>query len=424
MDGFVAIIFFVSFNGRNIQINKNSRTIMYKYFILTMFFVCAAVSCNNKKTTNTSTENMSLADSLELAMESISDENSLYLIVGTYTSGDSEGIYVYQFDTVSGYSKPVSNVKIDNPSYLVLTKDEKYIYAVTENDDNSSAASAYSFDKKTGTLNFLNTQYTGGGAPCYITVDDAGKHVITANYLGGSITVFNTKEGGALDVASQVISFSGKGIDPQRQTAPHIHCVHYTPDGRYLYATDLGTDKIHKFAVNENDLGNHLKSGIPPFFKVADGSGPRHLEFHPDGKYAYLITEMAGDVIAFNYSDGNLTPIQTIKADTLNAQGSGDIHISPDGNYLYASNRLKGDGIAIFSIDRADGRLVKVGYQETGIHPRNFVITPNGKYLLVGCRDSDVIQIFARDQKTGLLENTFKDIKLDMPVCLKFASMK
>ena len=205
---------------------------------------------------------------------------------------------------------------------------------------------------------------------------------------------------------------------------PHLHCIRITPDGKYLLADDLGTDQIHKFNINPNANADNkekfLTKGTPEAFKVAPGSGPRHLIFNSDGKFAYLINEIGGTVIAFRYADGMLDEIQTVAADTVNAQGSGDIHLSPDGKYLYASNRLKADGVAIFKVDETNGTLTKVGYQLTGIHPRNFIITPNGKYLLVACRDTNVIQIFERDQATGLLTDIKKDIKVDKPVCLKF----
>ena len=171
------------------------------------------------------------------------------------------------------------------------------------------------------------------------------------------------------------------------------------------------------FDVNEDVF---LKEGSPASYKVEAGSGPRHLTFAPNGSYAYLINELSGTVIAFEYSDGELKETQTIAADTVGAKGSGDIHISPDGKFLYASNRLKADGLAIFSIHPENGMLTKVGYQLTGIHPRNFIITPNGKYLLVACRDSNVIQVYERDTDTGLLTDIRKDIKVDKPVCIKF----
>jgi 6-phosphogluconolactonase (cycloisomerase 2 family) len=155
-------------------------------------------------------------------------------------------------------------------------------------------------------------------------------------------------------------------------------------------------------------------------FKVADGSGPRHFVFHPTNKYMYVVTELAGTVIGFNYNDGELTEFQTIEADTLHARGSADIGITPNGKFLYASNRLQGDGIAIFSVNEENGMLTKTGYQPTGTHPRNFVITPNGKYLLSASRDDSIIEVFEIDENTGLLKNIDKNIEVDTPVCLKF----
>lgn len=397
---------------------------MRKYILFSAFAVLSLISCKQK--TNVDNSNIDPSDTTNMSAETISDETSLYLLVGTYTTGESEGIYVYQFDTVSGFSKYKSVVKVTNPSYLTINKEGTHVYSVSETGDAKAAANAFVFDKKDGTLKLLNSQLTGGADPCYIELDKTGKHVVTANYSGGSITAFNINGDGTLTTATQLIRFTGKGADAERQKAPHLHCVRYSPDGKYLFADDLGTDKIHKFGINESNEGNYLKVGTPAAFDVAPGSGPRHLDFHPNGKYAYLINELSGAVIAFNYdaNAGNLTQIQTIQADTLGAKGSADIHVSPDGKFLYASNRLKGDGIAIFSINQVDGKLTKVGYQETGVHPRNFVITPNGKFLLVASRDNDVIQIFLIDRVTGLLENTYKDIELDMPVCLKFTSFK
>ncbi|MBN9301978.1 MULTISPECIES: lactonase family protein [Dysgonomonas] len=397
---------------------------MRKYILFSAFAVLSLISCKQK--TNVDNSNIDPSGTTNMSAETISDETSLYLLVGTYTTGESEGIYVYQFDTVSGFSKYKSVVKVTNPSYLTINKEGTHVYSVSETGDAKAAANAFVFDKKDGTLKLLNSQLTGGADPCYIELDKTDKHVVTANYSGGSITAFNINGDGTLTTAAQLIRFTGKGADAERQKAPHLHCVRYSPDGKYLFADDLGTDKIHKFAINESNEGNYLKVGTPAAFDVAPGSGPRHLDFHPNGKYAYLINELSGAVIAFNYdaNAGNLTQIQTIQADTLGAKGSADIHVSPDGKFLYASNRLKGDGIAIFSINQADGKLTKVGYQETGVHPRNFVITPNGKFLLVASRDNDVIQIFLIDRATGLLENTYKDIELDMPVCLKFTSFK
>lgn len=386
---------------------------MLKQIITMSISATLLVGCGNKST-NTQAS----------ATDSIADKNQMYMLVGTYTSGESKGIYVYKLDTVTGTSSYVSEIDVDNPSYLTLDANEKFVYAVTEDEGETSAANAFSFDKKTGKLTFINKQLTGGGAPCYINIDKTGKHVITANYLGGNITAFSIDDNGGLKASPQIISFSGKGTDKERQTQAHLHCVQFSPDYKYLYADDLGTDKIHKFNVDNNG-DNFLAAGTPDAFSIKAGSGPRHLAFHPSGKYAYLITELSGDVVVFDYDNGtgNLKEKQTVKADTLNAKGSADIHLSPNGKFLYASNRLKGDGIAIFSVNDQDGTLTKIGYQETGIHPRNFALTPNGKLLLVANRDSDKIQVFKVDQQSGLLEDTRFDIQLDMPVCIKFASI-
>lgn len=400
---------------------------MRKSLLILVLGLVTMVSCNNRQSKNNRDNNIidTLA-TINTEMETLSDKTSMYLLVGTYTSGSSEGIYIYKFDTVSGYSEFKNAVKVKDPSYVAISKDERFVYAVSETNDSKAAINAFAFDKESGNLKHLNTQLTGGADPCYLSIDRGGKHIVVANYSGGSISVFNVQDDGTLLPASQVIHFSGQGTDAERQTKPHLHCVVYSPDEKYLFANDLGTDKVHKFNINIENQGDYLQVGIPPFFKVTDGSGPRHIEFHPSGKYAYLINELSGTVIGFSYNNkaGDLTQFQSIETDTLNAKGSADIHISPDGNFLYASNRLKGDGLAIFSIDKENGMLTRIGYQETAIHPRNFVITPNGKYLLVASRDNNVIQVFRIEQSTGLLENTYKDIELDMPVCLKFASLK
>lgn len=392
---------------------------MIKFFLPLIAMAMIITSCNNK--TKVAENKTQVEDNQG---EIPSDDSSLFLLVGTYTNGESEGIYVYQFDTISAASSFKSLAKVVNPSYLNVSEDGKYVYSVSEMGDDTASANAFAFDKTNGTLSFLNSQKTSGADPCYIVVDELGKHVVTANYSGGNITVFDVTDNGFLTEASQVIKFTGKGVDPERQATPHLHCVAFSPDQRFLFANDLGTDQIYKFSVNES--GEYLRKSNPASFKIAGASGPRHIVFHPNNKYAYLITELSGAIIAFSYDgkNGNLKEIQTIQADTLNAKGSADIHISPDGKFLYASNRLKGDGVAIFSINPDDGLLTKVGYQETGIHPRNFIFTPNGKFMLVACRDTNEIQIFAVDKQTGLLSNTEKSIKLDKPVCLKFTSFK
>ncbi len=352
-------------------------------------------------------------------------ETEMYLLVGSYATPEEEGIKVYRFNEESGEATYLSGLTgISNPSYLTPSSDGSRIYAVGEDGGDTSAAHALAFDKEKGTLALLNTQLTDGGAPCYIALSPSERFVLTANYLGGSVSVFPLAEDGRLRAEKQVISFTGNGADQERQKQPHLHCTVFTPDGKHLLAMDLGTDRIHTFPIDEAKVDVENPMLLNPLqqrdVQVAPGSGPRHLDFHPNGRFAYLMNELSGKVDVFSYSNGQLKPLQSIEADTVGARGSADIHVSPDGKFVYASNRLQADGIAIFAIDEETGLLTKVGYQLTGIHPRNFILTPNGRYLLVACRDSHVIQIFERDALTGLLKDTGRSIAAQRSVCLKF----
>jgi len=347
---------------------------------------------------------------------------TLYMLVGTYTSGTSTGIYVYRFDEETGKAEYVSETAAVNPSYLAVSTDERYVYSVGES-GRDAVAYAFSFDKKSGKLSLLNSQPTNGAAPCYISADRAGRFVVTANYSGGSVSVLPLATDGSLQPVEKVFGFEGSGPDINRQDKPHLHCAVFSPDQHYLFAADLGTDQLHKFTTN--DTAPFLATGNPEAYKLEPGSGPRHLTFHPNGKYAYLINELSGKVTAFHYSNGHFEPVQYITSDMsegVGGKGSADIHVSPDGKFLYASNRANTNNIAIFSINDADGRLTLVGHQPTGRHPRNFIITPNGKYLLVANMNSNLIQVFGIDRSTGLLnEDKSKQItEIDRPVCLKF----
>lgn len=200
--------------------------------------------------------------------------------------------------------------------------------------------------------------------------------------------------------------------------------MRYAPDGKFLFAADLGTDKLYRFDVNDTPFEGQpsIRESSLREWSAPPETGPRHFDFHPDGsRFLYLLGELSGEVIVYDYNYGELKQKQVIAADTVGARGSADIHVSPDGCFLYASNRLQADGIAIFSIDPDDGTLIKAGYQLMGKHPRNFVITPNGKFLLAAARDDNKVQVFRIDTETGLLTDIRQDIYLSKPVCLKFA---
>ncbi len=220
--------------------------------------------------------------------------------------------------------------------------------------------------------------------------------------------------------------FTGSGPDSIRQERSHLHSIMYSPDGRFIFASDLGSDKLYRMAVLDTPFEGQpsIQQNSLKEFSVPAGTGPRHFDFHPDGgRYLYLLGELSGEVLVYDYNYGELELKQTIVSDTTGARGSADIHVSPDGRFLYSSNRLNADGIAIFSINEDDRTLTKVGYQLTAKHPRNFVITPNGKFLLVAGRDENRIQVFKIDIETGMLTDTNQDIEVSKPVCLKLSAM-
>lgn len=352
------------------------------------------------------------------------------MFIGTYTGSGSKGIYVYSFDAASGETSLLSNTdsSVINPSYLAISPDLKYIFSVNEtHGERPGSVSSFSFDKKKSALRFINSQVTDGADPCYVTFDKTGKWLIAASYSGGSVSIFPVNKNGSLNPHAQLIQDVGSSIMKGRQDKPHVHSVVLSPDQKYLFTPDLGLDKIMIYKFNPSSE-KPLSPAQPPFEKVTGGFGPRHFVFHPNNKFAYLISEMAGTVSAYKYSGGKLTNIQDIKAhpeDFAGNIGSADIHVSPDGNFLYASNRGEENTITIFSIDKSTGKLKLEGYQPTlGKTPRNFIIDPTGNYLLVANQDSNNIVIFKRNKTTGLLEETGDQIQLPKPVCLKMAEMK
>jgi len=351
-----------------------------------------------------------------------------YLIVGTYTGDKSEGVYVYKFNSSDGSFTETSHVKTSNPSFVAISPDEKYVYAVHEdaaNNGKGGEISAFSFNKKTGTLTYLNEQSTQGDHPCYVVVDKTGKWVIAGNYSSGSLSVLPVKNDGSVGAPATTIKHEGSGVKKDRQASPHVHCTVLSADNKFLFVPDLGIDKVVIYTFDAKT--GKLTPAKQPFFKAVDGSGPRHFTFHPNNKYAYLIEELSGTVETFQYSNGTLKNIQRISSmptgDTSFA-GSADIHVSPDGKFLYASNRSTSNTIAIFKINPTDGKLTTVGHQSTlGQTPRNFNFDPSGNFLLVGNQNSDQVVIFKRDKQTGLLTDTGKRIDVGKPVCLKWISL-
>lgn len=360
---------------------------------------------------------------ISMGCSSNSTSSEYYLFIGTYTNEASEGIYLYKFNTDNGSTDSLGVTKgIENPSYLSFSPDQSNLYAVNELPDSTEASvSAFSFDKESEELKFLNAQSSLGGAPCYVSTDKSGQAVFVGNYLGGSVSMFPVRDDGSLGKATANIQHRGSSTNENRQEGPHVHCTIPSPDNSYLLVNDLGTDKVHGYALDDQSI--ELK-GIPSFtYQAVAGAGPRHLTLHPDGKFAYLINELNGTVVAFKYAADSLRKIQAISTLPENYEGAisgADIHVSPDGNFLYASNREDLNNIVIYAIDNKNGRLEKVGQQSSGgIHPRNFIIDPTGNFLLAANRHTDNITVFKRNKEDGSLTSTGNEIRVSQPVCLK-----
>lgn len=341
------------------------------------------------------------------------------LLVGTYTNScDSKGLYAFDYYPTSGTAVQRSSTDgVVNPSFLTYDP-AGFVYSVNENGADSKA-SAFSFDKTTATFRFLGSQPTNGADPCYILADD--KNVITANYSGGSLTVYRRNADGTLSAPAQVIPHRGRGPNPQRQEKSHIHQVQFTPDHKYVVVNDLGTDQIYLYRyypVAEKGI-LMLQEAIP----VKPGSGPRHLAFSPKGEFAYLLQELDGTITTFSYRNGvfkRLKEDSVVPAGFTGEIGAADIHVSPDGKFLYASNRGTANDISIFSIGGNGLPQFHKRIPTKGEGPRNFAFDPNGNFLLVANQKTNNITVFKVDKVTGDLTDSGNTIKLCAPVCLVF----
>jgi 6-phosphogluconolactonase len=346
--------------------------------------------------------------------------NSNYLgFVGTYTKGDSKGIYAFTLNHSEGKIEQVKvAAALENPTYLTISKDNRYLYAVTKEGEAGGVA-AFSIQPD-GKLQPINSEVSAGSPPCHVSVDSENRYVFTANYHKGTVEshLINTENGSVLPAVS-VIQHEGSGPDP-RQEKPHTHYAGLTPDEKHLAVVELGTDALITYRVLEN--GTLEKVSLLP---VKGGSGPRHLTFHPNGKWAYIMTEFSSEVIALDYHKENKRFSEKQYISTLpedfkeNNQGSA-IHISSDGRFVYAGNRGH-NSIAVFSVDSVSGELEFVERVSTeGDWPRDFTLDPTEKFIVASNQESGNLVLFARDAETGKLTLLQSDVKVPYAVCVKF----
>lgn len=345
---------------------------------------------------------------------------------GTYTDTTSKGIYVGQFDPAQGR---VSGVELAaaaaRPSFLAIHPHRPLMYAVGEVADfqgkKSGVVRAFAIEAS-GKLRLLNEQPSGGAGPCHVSVEPGGRCVLVANYGGGSVASLPIEADGRLAPAGSVIQHRGSGPNRQRQQGPHAHSINVDPTGRFALAADLGCDKV--FVYRLDAAAGRLTSHDPPAVELAPGAGPRHLAFHPNGRFAYVINELDSTVttLAYDAAAGRLKVVASVS--TLPPSFSGtnttaDVHVHPSGKFLYGSNRGH-DSIAVFAI-ADDGTLRPLAHESTrGRTPRNFALDPTGQYLLAANQDSDTVVVFRIDTQTGLLTLVGQPVALPRPVCIRF----
>jgi len=351
-----------------------------------------------------------------------------HVYFGTYTGGNSKGVYVSQFDAATGkLSEPELAVETRSPSFLAVHPNHRYLYAVGEmtvlDGKRAGAVNAFSMEPKTGRLTLLNQQSSGGLGPCYVAVDAKGRCVLVANYSSGSIASLPILKDGTLGAPVSTIQHTGSSVNPQRQAGPHAHCIKPDPGNRFALTCDLGLDKVLVYRLDSKRAT--LIANDPPFGKVTPGAGPRHLAFSPDGKFVYIINELGSAITAFGFDSkrGALKELQTIS--TLPEKFDGDntcaeVRVHPSGRFVYGSNRGH-DSIAVFAVDPKSGKLTLVGHQSTqGKTPRNFAIDPTGIWLLAENQASDSVVVFRIDRPTGRLQPTGQTVTVGAPVCAVF----
>ncbi|MGO4771982.1 lactonase family protein [Flavobacterium sp. W22_SRS_FK3] len=361
---------------------------------------------------------------LAIAFNNLQAQNKFNLLVGTYTNTcESKGIYIYEFDANSGDLKlKNSSENVISPSYLSVSADNKFIYAVNENGPQSTV-SAFGYIAKSGNINFLNKNDALGADPCHLINDD--KNVIAANYSGGNIVVYKKNADGSISTVQQVIQHEGKGINPARQEKAHVHMVVFSPDKKFILSNDLGLDKIFIYKYNPNSKNEMLT--LKESVDVKAGSGPRHLTFSKDGKFVYLIQELDATLTTFSYDkNGSLKKIaetSILAKDFKGGTGAAAIKISPDGKFLYVTDRVDANNISVYKILKNGGIELVEQISTLGKGPRDFAIDPIGNYLLVGHQYTNDIVVFKRDKVTGKLTDTGKRIELCSPVGLVFTKI-
>ena len=362
-----------------------------------------------------------LAILLLSSFSTIAMAKSFLLYIATQNPGGM-GIAAAEFDSDSGVlSPPKMAIETPNPSHFTLSHDGKHLYLC--NSGTPGGVSAFAVDRKTGALKLLNYRESKGRGPSYVSLDGSGRFVLEANYGGGFIEVYSLAKDGSLDQQTAFVQHTGSSVHPQRQTKPYAHWFRTDPTNRFGLVADLGTDRVVIYKFDEKT--GKLTPNDPPFTQVSGGMGPRHLAFHPNGKWVYGTAEMANEVMAFNWDarKGVLTQFQSVKtlADGFkDPSTAAEIAVRADGRFLYASNRGE-DSIVMYAIDPGSGELtLKQRTPSRGKVPRYFTFDPTNHWFIVSNQDGGNLAVFSVDAKTGELTPTGKPVPVVKPAGVVF----
>jgi 6-phosphogluconolactonase len=354
---------------------------------------------------------------------------SWWAYIGTYTQGDSRGIYAASFDSDSGKFGDAQLVaETTNPSFLAIHPSGDYLYAVGETGQfegrETGFVRAFRIDRSSGKLSALNAQVSSGTGPCHLVVDAAGKAVLVANYGSGSVSSISIRDDGSLGDVLSVEQHVGSSANAQRQEGPHAHSINLDAANRFAYAADLGLDKVLIYHYDAA-TGKLSRQDSPPSASVAPGSGPRHFAFNPSAPFAYVINELSSTLVAFRHDPQTgaletLQEVSTLPDDYDQPSHTAEVVVHPSGKFVYGSNRGH-DSIAVFQTQPQTGRLTRVQIEATqGKTPRNFVVDPSGQFLLAENQGSNTVVVFRIDDQSGRLTGTGEVLQVPMPVCIRW----
>lgn len=347
------------------------------------------------------------------------DHNIFIGYIGTYTKGNSKGIYSFQLNTeIQTISEPSLVAELTDPTYLAISNDQKHLYSIYKAEGKGAVAS-FAIDKNTGDLSLTKKSVSQNGSYCYLSINKDLTSLVAASYGEGLVDSYSILEDYTIGSVISTVKHEGHGPNIERQEKAHAHYAQFTPDEKYIAVVDLGTDEIITYRL-ENQHLQHVHT-----LEVNPGSGPRHLTFHPNQRFAYVIAELKPEVIVLQYQkdEGKFEVIQTIHSvpDEFieNNQGSA-IHISKDGCFVYAANRGH-DSIAVFAVNQDTGTLSLVQIISTEGHwPRDFCLDPSENFLLASNEESGNLTLFKRNQESGELALLQSSIEVPYPVCIKF----